>query len=112
MAAYTGFTEEEVKDIWIKNQFDYNEMNEWYNVYIFNKFHIYNPKSVIDAITSRKIKNYWSKTGSFESLKHYINLNFDGLRDSIIKILENENIKIVDNSFKNDEIEIKNKDDV
>ena len=112
MAPYTGFTEEEVKDLCIKNQFDYNEMNEWYNGYVLNNFHIYNPKSVIDAITSRKIKNYWSKTGSFESLKDYISMNFDGLRDSIIKMLDNENIKIDDNSFQNDENEIKNKDDV
>ena len=112
MAPYTGFTEEEVKAICIKKQFDYNDMNEWYNGYILNKFHIFNPKSVIDAITSRKIKNYWSKTGSFESLKYFISMDFDGLRDSIIKMLANENIKIDDNSFQNDENEIKNKDDV
>lgn len=56
-------------------------MEIWYDGYILNKIHIYNPKSVVDAIFSGHIGNYWSKTGSFESLKEYIDMNFDGLRD-------------------------------
>lgn len=112
MSPYTGFTENEVRDICDKNDFDFNEMKIWYDGYILNEIHIYNPKSIIDAILSKKIGNYWLKTGSFESLKKYIDMNFDGLRDSIIYLIANESIKVDIESFQNDLDDIKNKDDV
>ena len=112
MAPYSGFTEEEVQCICTKFQFDFNEMEAFYNGYILKKIHIYNPKSVVDAIFSEKVGNYWSKTDSFESLKCYINMNIDNLRDSVIKMLDKESIMIDTNSFQNDINEIKNKDDV
>ena len=112
MAPYTGFTDEEVRDICEKNNFDFNEMEEWYNGYILGQLHIYNPKSVVDAIISRRIGNYWARTGSFESLKYYIDMNFDQLRDSIIEMLAEKRIMIDASSFQNDLNEIKNKSDV
>ncbi|KAK8833861.1 hypothetical protein M9Y10_018323 [Tritrichomonas musculus] len=112
MAPYTGFTGEEVRTICDKNNFDFNEMKEWYDGYILSGFHMYNPKSIVDAIISRKIGNYWAKTGSFESLKYYINMNFDQLRYSMTEMLAGNSVKIDINSFQNDLDEIKNKDDI
>ena len=112
MSSYTGFTEDEVRDICDKNDFSFNEMRIWYDGYILNEIHIYNPKSIVDAILSEKIDNHWSKTGSLASLKEYIDMNFDGLRDEIIHLIANEHVKVDFGSFQNDLDDIKSKDDV
>ena len=32
-------------------------------------------------------QSYWAKTGSFEGVKDYIKLNFEGLREDIISLI-------------------------
>ena len=46
---------------------------------------MYNPKSVVDAMLSGIFDNYWNQTETYEALKAYICMNFDGLKDSVIK---------------------------
>ena len=47
---YTGFTEEEVKELCVKYDMDFDETSSWYDGYMFGQFkHIYNPKSVASA---------------------------------------------------------------
>lgn len=46
-----GFTEKEVEDQCFKYGVDFAEMKKWYDGYQLGEFHIYNPKSVVDALT-------------------------------------------------------------
>ena len=39
---------------------------------------MYSPKSVVDAMLSGVFDNYWNQTETYEALKAYIKLNFDG----------------------------------
>ena len=50
-------------------------------------FLIYNPKSVVDALTWRDFQSYWTGTETYEALKVYVDLNFDGLKEAVIKML-------------------------
>ena len=46
---YTGFTEDEVKELCSRFDMDFEETGSWYDGYMFTKFqHIYNPKSVVE----------------------------------------------------------------
>lgn len=48
---YTGFTEVEVKELSGRYGMDSVEVGNWYDGYMFTKFrHIYNPKSVVEAM--------------------------------------------------------------
>ena len=99
---FTGFTEKEVCELCDEYQMDFNEMKRWYDGYRLNNLSIYNPKSVAEAINRRRFDNYWSKTENYESVRHYIEMNFDGLKDTIIKLLAGEKAVIDTTTFSND----------
>ena len=111
--SYVGFTEQEVVELCDLNQMDYAKMQSWYDGYIFpNVSHIYNPKSVVEAILSKHYSNYWTRTETFEALKVYIKLNYDGLKESVVQMLAGKHLAINTRSFQNDMMTFDNKDDV
>lgn len=113
LAEYVGFTEEEVKNLCNKYEMNFEETKRWYNGYIFNNVgNIYNPKSVVSAMRYREYHSYWTSTETYEALRFYIDMNFDGLKDSIIKMLAGENVKVNVRSFQNDMTTFQTKDDV
>lgn len=113
MAEYVGFTEEEVKTICKEHDMPFKEMQKWYDGYYFEKIgHIYSPNSVIEAIDSREFGNYWSRTETYESLKTYIAMDFDGLRQLIVDMLGGQRRSIDVETFQNDITSFHSADDV
>ena len=110
---YTGFTEEEVKALCSQFGMDFTETSSWYDGYIFTKFrHIYNPKSVVEAMSCHKFSSYWTSTEVYDALKIYMDMDFDGLRSDIVHMLGGGGIKVNTRSFQNDMQNFKVKDDV
>lgn len=88
LAEYTGFMEEEVRELCEQYQMDFREIKQWYDGYSFPQVkHIYNPNSVVKAMLNAEYDTYWTRTETFESLRSYICLNFDGLKDAILLML-------------------------
>jgi hypothetical protein len=112
LGAYFGFTEEEVRRACQRHSLDYTEMEKWYNGYLLEGSHIYNPKSVADALIWKKFKSYWTGTETYEALKIYIDLNFDGLREAIIGMLSGIHFQIDTSTSQNDMTTFRTKDDV
>ena len=113
MAEYIGFTEIEVKELCREHDMPFEEMQRWYDGYFFEKTgHIYSPNSVIEAVDSREFGNYWSRTETYESLKMYISMDFDGLKQLIVEMLSGQRRKIDVESFQNDITSFHSADDV
>lgn len=113
LAEYVGFTEEEVISLYEEYGMDFEEAKRWYDGYhLTESIHIYNPKSVVDSVRRKKIGNYWTSTETYESLKHYISMNFDGLKDAIIQMVAGGRCKIDTNMFENDMVSFHSRDDV
>ena len=88
MAEYFGFTEEEVKALCKKFNRDFDEIIAWYDGYLMpNNVHLYNPCSVVQAMDGGKLQGYWVATSSFESLRIPINLNINGIRESVLEMM-------------------------
>ncbi len=97
------------------NQHDvaFNQMQQWYDGYSFKDVpHIYNPNSVVNAATYKKFISYWTKTETFESLQEYIDMNMEGLRDGIVKLIAGEDVIVDVSTFSNDMVTFHSKDDV
>ncbi len=110
---YTGFTDKEVSALCERFHMNFVEMGSWYDGYLFTDFqHIYNPKSVVEAMHRHKFSNYWTATETYEALKIYMDMDFDGLRADIVKMLGGGHIKINTLSFQNDMCSFETKDDV
>ena len=112
-AEFIGFTENEVKDLCEKYRIDFDTMKSWYDGYTFPQVpHIYNPKSVVDSIRRKNFASYWTQTETYEALKIYIDLNYDGLKDAIVNMLAGEWITIDYETFQNDMTTFQSRDDV
>ena len=113
LAPYVGFTEDEVKKLCTGYHMDYEEMRRWYDGYYFDEIgHVYNPNSVIKAVFCGKYSNYWTQTETYESLRIYIDLNFDGLKECLVDMLGGKRCRVDIGSFQNDMTSMKSRDDV
>lgn len=113
LAEYVGFTEEEVCQLCHDHNLDFGEAHRWYDGYQFDRIgHVYNPNSIIKAILNQKFSNYWTQTETYESLRVYIDLNYDGLKQSIIDMLGGKKCRIDTGTFQNDMTSLASRDDV
>ena len=87
-------------------------MQQWYDGYFVGGIHVYNPKSVMESILRNKFSSYWTKTETYEALRDYIDMNFDGLKDAVIDMLGGAVCEVDTGSFQNDMTSMKSKDDV
>ena len=111
-APYIGFTEDEVKDLCAKYHQDFAEVKRWYDGYLLEEYQVYNPKAVVSVMTRNKFESYWSQTGTYESIKPLISMDFDGLKKAIIEMLAGSMVRVKTSSYQNDMVTFKNKDDV
>ena len=113
LAEYVGFTESEVKELCEQYHMNLDEVKEWYDGYQFEQVpSIYSPKSVIEAVTSGVCDTYWNQTETFEALRMYIDMNFEGLRDDVLSMMAGEKIPVNTGSFSNDMTTFYSEDDV
>ena len=112
LGEYFGFTEEEVREQCEQHGVDYTKVQKWYDGYRIGDFHIYNPKSVADVLMWKEFRSYWTGTETYEALKIYIDMNFDGLKEAVVMMLGNGRCRINTRKFQNDMTTFKTKDDV
>lgn len=126
MAEFFGFTAHNVQEICKKYNVNYDECKQWYNGYMLcssdgfdengkpieKVYEIYNPLSVVEAVSSGRFGNYWNKTESYSALKNFIMLNIDGLKDTILRLLSGSREKINTEKFQNDMSSFNSRDDV
>ena len=120
MAPYFGFTEEEVQALCETYRMNYEEARAWYDGYDLIqhtnegdvRYSMYSPKSVVEAMLRHKFGTYWNQTETYEALKVYIQMNLDGLKDAVVKMLAGESVPINTGTFSNDMTSFSSKDDV
>ena len=109
---YIGFTDDEVLGLCQKYGIDFEQMKSWYDGYNLEGTELYCPRSVVKSISSKKFRGYWTETETYEALAKYIAMNFDGLHDTIEKLLAGQPQPVVTRTFTNDMITFTNKDDI
>lgn len=113
LAEYVGFTEEEVHELCEKHNINFDEARKWYDGYQFDKAgHVYNPNSVIKAALNQRFSDYWTQTETYESLKIYIDMDYDGLRTAVVNMIGGGHCRIDTAAFQNDITSFKSRDDV
>ncbi|MBQ7564360.1 MAG: AAA family ATPase [Lachnospiraceae bacterium] len=131
LAPYTGFTEDEVKELCREYNMDYGEISDWYDGYTVSnmipvklreKFRnkeydpqnisLYSPLSVVKAVTTGYIQNYWNKTETYEALAEYIRMNQDGLKDAVALMMDGGSVKADISTYQNDMTTFTCRDDV
>lgn len=113
LAEFVGFTDGEVKELCADFNRNFDEIKEWYDGYCFeNAASVYSPKSVVEAVLSGICDTYWNQTETFEALRIYIDMNFEGLRDDVLSMMSGKRVRINTGNFSNDMVTFHTKDDV
>ena len=111
-AEFTGFTEQEVKSLCEKYNMSLDDTKKWYDGYNLMGVSVYNPRSVVMSMTGGYFSNYWTSTETYEALKVYIKMDFDGLKDKVTRMIAGEKIKVNFSKFQNDMTTFNSADDV
>lgn len=113
LAKYAGFTETEVRQLCEDYGMDFGEAKRWYDGYSFkNVPSVYNPNAIMRAMQNQEFGSYWTETETYEALKIYIDMDFDGLREAILSMLGGEKCPVNTGTFQNDLTSLRSSDDV
>ena len=131
LAPYTGFTEEEVKELSKKYDMDFGDISNWYDGYLVSdriplekreeyregkynghKFSIYSPLSVVESMTTGVIKDYWNKTETYEALAEYIRKDYDGLKEAVALLMDGGRLVIDTSTYENGMTTFTGRDDI
>ena len=75
-------------------------------------YSMYSPKSVVEDMLRHRFGTYWNQTETYEALKIYIQMDMDGLKESVVRMLAGESVAINIGTFSNDMTTFATKDDV
>ena len=91
---YFGITENEVEKA-LKDfnlEFELQDVQKWYNGYLFGDIEVYNPWSIINFLNDEKLKPYWVNTSGNELIKLYLKKLKNEIFDDFSKLLNREEI--------------------
>jgi len=95
LAAFTGFTTAEVQALCAQCGVDFAPMQRRYDGYpSAQASHIYNPHTVMSATLSKKFKDYWNQTETFDELRQHLDLAVEGHPQSIIALLGGQRCRV------------------
>lgn len=89
---YFGFTEEEVDMLFDrykrnnvgKEQITRKGLRDWYNGYYTRLgVRLYNPRSIVLALSNSNLGNYWTSAGPYDEIYYYIENNVDKVREDL-----------------------------
>ncbi len=110
---YIGFTEEEVQELCMEYNVDFQMVKRWYDgYYVRNTGCVYNPNSVMKALRYREFNSYWTETSAAEGLMEYIGKDYEGLSRTVAELIGGVEVRIDPGGFANDLTTFRGKDDV
>lgn len=101
-SSYFGLTEMEVKEAlnYYELKSNLQEVKEWYDGYCFGKIEIYNPWSIINYISNRKVGAYWVGTSNNFLVYDLLEKSGRDIFEDLRKIFQGSSLpKILDYSF-------------
>lgn len=115
-----GFTDKEVLDLYQKYSavtekagFSFQELKIWYDGYqTADGESVYNPRSVIRALSENHLGTYWSSTGPYDEIFFYINHNLHEVKEDIVRMVAGEWIEVSIKNFTAETMELHSREDI
>lgn len=99
---YFGFSDDEVDTLYEKYlektkspRVSREELREWYDGYhTASGERMYNPRSVVCALTDNQLANYWTSSGTYDSIFYYIKNNIADVKDDLALMVAGERVEV------------------
>ncbi|MCD8337827.1 MAG: ATP-binding protein [Lachnospiraceae bacterium] len=100
-SAYFGFTDAEVDDLYLRyearisdRKISRRDLKDWYDGYHTpSSERMYNPRSVVEALTRNCIRSYWTRTGSYAEISAYIMNDRADVKKDVALMVAGEAVK-------------------
>lgn len=117
---YFGFTEEEVDVLYekyLKLEADpkvtRDELRLWYNGYqTVSGRRLYNPRSIIGALSYNQVHSYWTESGPYDEIYHYVKHGSAELRDEITLMMSGIPVPANVQEYASVSMELNTKDEI
>ena len=117
---YFGFLDWEVDELFKRYQskkenpgITREALRSWYDGYCTAKGDkIYNPRSVVCALSDDELANYWTSSGPYDEIFYYIRHNIKAVRDDLVLMVSGEGIKANIRSYAAASMELGTKDEI
>ena len=117
---YFGFSDIEVDqlyDIYQKKamvtKFSREELRLWYDgYYATTGLRLYNPRSVVMALTDNQLRNYWTSSGPYDELFYYVRNNVEDVRDDLVLLVSGERVSTDIGQFSAASMEINSREQI
>lgn len=99
---YFGFSEPEVDllfERYLENtrnpRITRRELAQWYDGYHTARGEcLYNPRSVVSALSNNQLAGYWTGSGTYDSIFYYIKNNIEDVRDDLGLMVAGEHVEM------------------
>lgn len=98
---YFGFSDAEVDMLYekyseqtIEPQFTRDDLREWYDGYrTAAGYRLYNPRSVVCALTDNQLSSYWTSSGTYDSVFSYLKDHVEEMQEDLALLFAGEGIE-------------------
>lgn len=117
---YFGFTDDEVNLLYQRYlQIEKNPsvtregLELWYDGYqTAGGKKLYNPRSVVGALSDNQLGNYWTSSGPYDEIFYYIGANVDAVKDDIALMVADIPVPAKIQEYAATSMELKTKDEI
>ena len=117
---YFGFTEAEVSDLYgryllkcSKPDITMEGLRTWYNGYhTASGERIYNPRSIILALSYNSLESYWTSAGPYDEIYYYIERNVDDVRDGLALMISGVSVPAKIQEYAATSMNLQTKDEI
>lgn len=117
---YFGFTEREVdrlfdiySDTTKNSKITRENLRTWYDGYhTASGERLYNPRSVVCALSNNQLANYWTSSGPYDEIFFYVKNNIDAIRDDLVLMVAGGGIEAEIQNYAAVSMELNTKDEI
>lgn len=117
---YFGFLDCEVDKLYKIYQKETNtpeitrkDLHLWYDGYYTAKgARIYNPRSIVCALTDNELANYWTSSGPYDEIFYYIRNNIEDVRDDLVFMISGEAIQTKIQNYAASSMQLNTRDEI
>ena len=85
----------------------------WYDGYhTVSGERLYNPRSVVAALTNNNLGNYWTSSGPYDEIFYYVKNNVDDVRDDIVLMVSGEAVSVRVREYAATSMELSTKEEI
>lgn len=98
---YFGFLDRDVDDLYEiylkktrKPKITREDLSIWYDGYhTASGERVYNPRSIICALTDNQLRSYWTSSGPYDEIFYYVKNNVEDIREDLALMISGEHVE-------------------